>query len=121
LTGRGPLADGITQGLIRTLRGAWHRLAGAAREVPVAPGGSAALDDNDPGSAERARLRRRAGVHGQVAIQISEPAWPRPVVSGTRQHEVTGRKTLPPRPRQVRQSALRRFGSQRLRLDGRNP
>jgi len=71
LTGRGPLAGGITHGLARTLRGAWRRPAGHEREMPAAPVISAAVGGNDPVAAERARLRRKASVHGQVAIQIS--------------------------------------------------
>jgi hypothetical protein len=44
-----------------------------ARETPTAASpGSSGTDEDHEGSAERARLLRKASVHGRVAIQIAE-------------------------------------------------
>jgi hypothetical protein len=60
----------LLPGAAQELQDARHRRAAPAYEDSAAAGGAAAFDAGDPGGAERARLRRKAGVHGHVASWI---------------------------------------------------
>ena len=60
------------QGAARELRDARHQLADPAYEDSPAADSARVLDADDPGSAEQERLRRKAGVHSQVASWICE-------------------------------------------------
>jgi hypothetical protein len=65
------LSPGAAQGHAREPRDTRRRRTGPAYEDPVAADGAAAPGPGDPGGAEQARLRRKAGVHGQVPHWIS--------------------------------------------------
>ncbi len=67
MTRHGLLAPGAAQGRAREPRDTRPRRAGPVYEGPAAADSAAALDADDPGDAEQTRLRRRAGVHSQVA------------------------------------------------------
>lgn len=71
MTRHGLLSPGAAQGRARETQDTRRRRAGPVYEDPAAADSAAALDADDLGDAEQARLRRRAGVHSQVASWIS--------------------------------------------------
>jgi hypothetical protein len=71
MTRHGLLSPGAAQGHAWDPQDTRRRRTGPAHKDPVAAGGAAAPGPGDPGGAEQARLRRKAGVHGQIAHRIS--------------------------------------------------
>ncbi len=61
----------LSPGAAQELRDTRPRRAGPVYEDPAAADSAAAPGADDPGDAEQTRLRRRAGVHSQVASWIS--------------------------------------------------
>jgi hypothetical protein len=74
MPGQGLLAGfaALRCGLRRACNQLASRLHPAAVTSAAVSPGSSALDEDGRNSAERARLLRKACVHGQVAVQISE-------------------------------------------------
>ena len=72
MTGYVRLCGSTTDDLGGGLQEVWHRLGGHPHPAAATPASTAAGDGNDPAARERARLRRKASMHGQVASWISE-------------------------------------------------